>query len=380
MKERSGQCQSLTRRARIAIFVSFSGTGGVERMIMNLTAGLIDRGVNVDVIPVREKSAHLGSLHSAARMVDLESSHTLSSLPGLVRYLRAEKPDALLAAKDRANVIAVLARRIAGVSTRVVLRMGTTVSGALAGRRPLKEHLWYFRMKMLYPLADAVVAVSSGVAKDLEKNAGLSSALVTVIPNPVITTDLVALSEEPIEHPWYRDAGPPVILGVGRLTRQKDFPTLLRAFAAVRKSRSCRLIILGEGRDRSNLESLAKRLGIQEHVSLPGFARNPYPYMKRAAAFILSSLWEGSPNVLTEALALGTPVVSTDCPSGPREVLDHGRFGPLVPMGNPDTLAHAILTVLNAPPEKSLLKSAVAAYTVQESSRKYLDLLLGKGD
>lgn len=377
MKESSSQRDPIGR-ARIGIFVSFSGAGGVERMIVNLSGGLIDRGVNVDVIPVRKKSAHLGSLHPAARVVDLGSSHTLSSLPGLVHYLRVEKPDALLAAKDRANVIAVLARRIAGVSTRVVLRMGTTVSGALAGSRPLKQRLWYFRMKMFYPLADAVVAVSRGVANDLEKNAGLSSSLVRVIPNPVIAPDLIPRSGEPIEHPWYRDAGPPVILGVGRLTGQKDFPTLLRAFAAVRKTRPCRLIILGEGRDRSILELLAEKLGIQNHVSLPGFARNPFPYMKRAAVFVLSSRWEGSPNVLTEALALGTPVVSTDCPSGPREILDHGRFGPLVPMGNPDTMAHAILTVLKAPPEKPLLKNAVAAYTVQESSRKYLDVLLGK--
>jgi glycosyltransferase involved in cell wall biosynthesis len=364
---------------RIGVFVSFSGTGGVERMILNLTRGFVNLGAKVDMIPVRQKSIHLGALPPGVNVVDLGSSHTLSSLPGLVRYLRAEQPDALLAAKDRANSTAVLARRLARVPIRLVLRMGTTVSAAMAESRPLKERIWYLRMRMLYPSADAVVAVSNGVAEDLKKNAGLSPSLLRVIPNPVITPELISKAQEPLDHPWFKEGAEPVLLGVGRLTRQKDFPTLLRAFALVRKNRSCHLMILGEGRNRAALKTISAGLGIRDDVAMPGFMENPYPYMNKAALFVLSSRWEGSPNVLTEALALGTPVVSTDCPSGPKEILDHGRFGPLVPMGEPDAMAHAILTTLDAPLEKSLLKSAVRAYTVEESSRKYLKVLLGEG-
>jgi glycosyltransferase involved in cell wall biosynthesis len=249
----------------------------------------------------------------------------------------------------------------------------------MAESRPLKERIWYLRMRMLYPSADAVVAVSNGVAQDLKKNAGLSPSLLRVIPNPVITPELISKAQEPLDHPWFKEGAEPVLLGVGRLTRQKDFPTLLRAFALVRKNRSCHLMILGEGRNRAALKTISAGLGIRDDVAMPGFMENPYPYMNKAALFVLSSRWEGSPNVLTEALALGTPVVSTDCPSGPKEILDHGRFGPLVPMGEPDAMAHAILTTLDAPLEKSLLKSAVRAYTVEESSRKYLKVLLGEG-
>lgn len=370
-------CVRTPENPKIAVFVSFSGTGGVEKMVVNLTKGLVDLGAKIQMIPVKMESSHLGNLPPSVRIMKFGSPHTLGCLPALIRYLKSEQPDALLAAKDRANSTAVLARRLADVPTRLVLRMGTTVSAALGGRHPFKERIWYFRMRMLYPSADAVVAVSNGVAEDLRKNAGLSPSLLRVIPNPVITPELISKSQEPCDHPWFQEGAAPVILGVGRLTRQKDFSTLLRAFALVRKNRPCRLMILGEGQDRASLESLTADLGIRDDVTMPGFVKNPYAYMSKSALFVLSSRWEGSPNVLTEALALGTPVVSTDCPSGPEEILDHGRFGPLVPMGDPDAMAHAILTTLDAPLEKSLLKSAVEEYTVKESSRRYLETLLG---
>jgi glycosyltransferase involved in cell wall biosynthesis len=368
-----------TQRSRIAVFVSFSGTGGVERMLLNLARGLADLGPDVDLIPARTKSAYFETLPTRVRSVDLGASHTLTSLPGLARYLRTERPTALLAAKDRANQVAILARYFAGVSTRVVLRMGTTVSAAMAGKHLIKKRLWYLRMRILYPFADAVVAVSNGVADDLAKNAGLSPTLLRVIQNPVITPELMVLADQPVEHPWFSPGNAPVIMGVGRLTRQKDFPTLLRAFALVREKRLCHLTILGEGRDRVILESLARELGIRRDVCFPGFVENPYAYMRKAALFVLSSVWEGSPNVLTEALALGTPVVSTDCPSGPREILANGRYGPLVRMGDYHALARSILTTIDSPPEKSLLKGAVRDYTVEASSRRYLEVLLGGG-
>ncbi len=363
---------------RIAVFVSFSGSGGVERMILNLLKGLVDLGIPLDLVPVKMEGTHIRSLPPEVRVVDPGSSHTLSTLPGLVRYLKTERPTALLAAKDRANQTAVMARYLAGVPTRLVLRMGTTLSGAMAGRSRLKERFWYLRMRFLYPHADAVVAVSRGVANDLETRAFLPPSLLQVIENPVITPELLSMADEPLDHFWFQDRDCPVIIGVGRLTRQKDFITLVRAFAKVRKSRPCRLVLLGEGRDRFRIEKLANELGIRSDVDLPGFVNNPYTYMSKAALFALSSAWEGSPNVLTEALALGTPVVATDCPSGPREVLENGRYGPLVPIGDPEALADAIVSTLDAPIKKNLLKSAVRAYTVEISSKRYLDVLLGK--
>jgi glycosyltransferase involved in cell wall biosynthesis len=365
------------KHPKIAIFASFSGKGGVERMIVNLSEGLVALDCQVHLVIVKAQSKHLDLLPSTVNVVKLSASHTMSSLPALVTYLRRERPVALLAAKDRANQVAVLAKHLPGVSTRVVVRMGTTVSAALAGHSPLRKWLWYLPMRLIYPLADAIVAVSHGVAEDLSKIARLPLERIQVIPNPVITPGLARLGSKPVTHPWFAENGMPVILGIGRLTRQKDFPTLIKAFAAIRAKRQCRLLIIGEGRDRPAIEALAAELGIEDDVNLPGFVENPYAYMSRSALFVLTSLWEGSPNVLTEALALGVPVVATDCPSGPREILAGGRHGHLVPMGDATALAKAMLETLAKPPERDDLVAAVRQYTLNVSSRRYLDALLG---
>jgi len=365
-------------RPRIGVFVSFSGTGGVERMVLNLCEGLTALGCRVDLLLVKARSKHLEQLPALVHIRKLKAEHTLTSLPALVRYLKTERPDALLAAKDRANQIAVLAKKTAGVPTRVVVRMGTTVSAALAGKNRWRKLFWYLPMRLIYRSADAVVAVSQGVARDMVRITGRPASDIRIIRNPVITPRIFRLAREPAPHPWLVNGGEPVIVGIGRLTRQKDFPTLIRAFAAVRKKLPCRLIILGEGKDRDDLEHLAKRLSQSEQIAMPGFVENPYAYLKRAAMFVLSSAWEGSPNALTEALALGVPVVATNCPSGPREILKDGTIGRLVPVGDPDALAEAILATLSSPPDETLLKSAVREYTAEFSSLRYLDLLLGR--
>jgi glycosyltransferase involved in cell wall biosynthesis len=365
-------------RPRIGVFVSFSGTGGVERMVLNLCEGLVALGCRVDLLQVKAHSKHLEQLPSMVHIRKLKAEHTLTSLPALVRYLKTERPDALLAAKDRANQVAVLARKISGVPTRVVVRMGTTVSAALAGKNRCRKLFWYLPMRLIYRNADAVVAVSQGVARDVARITGLPTSDIRIIRNPVITPRIFRMASEPVPLPWPTKDGEPVIVGIGRLTRQKDFPTLIRAFAAVRKKLPCRLIILGEGKDRDNLEHLTKQLSLSEKIDMPGFVENPYAYLKRAALFVLSSAWEGSPNALTEALALGVPVVATDCPSGPRETLKDGAIGRLVPVGDPDALAAAMLATLSAPPDEILLKSAVREYTAEVSSQRYLDLLLGR--
>jgi len=369
---------SVNHNARVAIFASFSGQGGVERMIVNLAGGLAALGCPVDVVLARAKSPHLDSLPPGVRLIRLGSLHTMSSLPALVHYLRREHLTALLAAKDRANQVAIVAGRLARTSTRIVLRMGTTISAALNGKSSLRKAVWYAPLRVLYPMADAVVAVSEGVAADMTQIARLPPRKIHVIPNPVVTPKMFHLAQEPIEHPWFVDHSAPIIMGMGRLTRQKDFPTLIRAFAVVRSQSSCRLMILGEGQDRSKLKRLTEVLGIQDDVDFPGFVANPYRFLSRAKLFVLSSVWEGSPNALSEAMALGVPVVATDCPSGPREILQGGLYGPLVPMGDVDALAEAMRATLANPPDKVFLKLAVTDYTAEISSRRYLEVLLGK--
>jgi glycosyltransferase involved in cell wall biosynthesis len=366
------------RPERIALVVSFSGLGGVERMMVNLGTGLVEAGWPVDLLLVKAQGGHAGAIPSQVRVVELGARHSLSSVPALVRYLKRERPAVLLAAKDRMIKAAVVARWLAGVSTPVVGRLGTTVSAALEGRGGLKRRLWYQGMRLFYPQTDAIVAVSQGVADDIRHITGLPDTHVRVVPNPVWTPELMRLAREAADHLWLTGpdrASVPVILGVGRLTRQKDFPTLIRAFARLRQQRACRLIILGEGQQRPYLLALAGQLGVLQHLALPGFTANPYAYLSRSRLFVLSSLWEGSPNALTEALALGVPVVSTDCPSGPREILQGGRYGRLVPMGDVESLAQAMAETLENPLPAAMLQQAAQPYRVDASVRGYLDVM-----
>ena len=316
------------RQPKIGIFVSFSGEGGVERMIINLCKGLIHYGCQVDLLPVKSHSEHLPDYFPAGLKVHkFGANHTLSSLPALIRYLKTEGPDAILAAKDRANQTAILAKAISGVSTRIVVRMGTTVSAALAGKSYFRKLAWYLPMRLLYRRADDIITVSKGVAIDLARITGIKHSAMQVVQNPVISNLIFERAREPVSHPWLKEPCEPVILGIGRLTRQKDFPTLIRAFSKVREKLSSRLIILGEGNDRRDIEDLARKLSVKTDVDLPGYVNNPYAYLSRANLFVLSSAWEGSPNVLTEALAIGVPSVSTDCPSGPMEFRLNGMIG-----------------------------------------------------
>jgi glycosyltransferase involved in cell wall biosynthesis len=367
-------------RPHIAIFISFSGRGGVERMVTNLARGLLEAGCRVDMVIARARGEHLEFIPEGVNQIRLGKKHTLSSLPELVRYLKIEKPDALLAAKDRGIKVAVMARRLSGFEGRLVGRIGTTVSEAISGKGPLRKWAWYTGMRLFYPHTDHIVAVSDGVCADIKSITGMPPSRVTTVANPVISDELMEKSREAVNHPWFTDSNEPTILGVGRLTEQKDFTTLIRAFALVRERSACKLVILGEGRQREQLKDLISSLGLNNDVFLPGFEPNPYAWITASSLFVLSSKWEGSPNVLTESLALGTPVVSTDCRSGPKEILQDGKYGKLVAVGDFKGLAEAMVRTLEQPLPPETLREASANHTVEASSRMYLEhLLSGKG-
>jgi glycosyltransferase involved in cell wall biosynthesis len=225
------------------------------------------------------------------------------------------------------------------------------------------------------------------VADDLAAHFGIPRDRITVVHNPVVSGSLKEKAAAPVDHPWLASGAPPVVLSAGRLHPTKDYPTLIRSFARLRQVREARLLILGSGKNdeetarrRAELIELAAELGVSEDVDLPGFVPNPLPYMARAAVFVLSSLWEGFGNVLVEALACGCPVVSTDCPSGPAEILDHGRYGRLVPVGDDSAMAEAIAATLKSPPDRDVLRARGALFTVDRAVDAYLDLLLGRPD
>jgi glycosyltransferase involved in cell wall biosynthesis len=360
----------------LAIFLATSGHSGVDRVFRNLVPELARRGLRLDLLAIRGHGPHYGELPAGVRRIALDAGHVNPALPALVRYLRRERPQVLLTDKDRVNRVALIARWLARVPTRVGVRLGTTPSVNLANRGAVERGVQIASMRALYRLADAVLVPSRGAAADLAALARLPPALVRVVPSPIVGPALHALAAEPAGHPWFADAGERPLVGVGELSERKDFATLVRAFARLHADRpGARLVILGEGRRRAELEQLARALGIADAVSLPGFVTNPYAYLARAAGFALSSRWEGMPVALLEALSLGVPSVACDCPSGPREVLADGRYGPLVPVGDDAALATALGELLDRPLPKAMLQEAARPYTVEASASAYLAAL-----
>ncbi len=330
----------------LSVFIPSLRGGGAERVMVALANGFAARGLGVDLVLVKAEGPYLDDVAPGVRVVDLGARRVLSSLPALVGYLRRERPCVLLSAMNHVNVVALLARRLAQVSTRVVVSEHANFSQWRQHATPLQSYIITPLMCWTYPWADNVVAVSSGVADDLAPVIGLTRASIAMVHNPVVSEDMLAYANAPLDHPWFAPTAPPVVLGVGRLTAQKDFDSLLRAFAKLRQKRQARLMILGEGELRSKFEALIEALGLSADVALPGFQSNPLAYMRRASLFVLSSRFEGFGNVLVEAMACGTPVVSTDCPSGPAEILEDGKWGRLVPVGDVGALADAMLATL----------------------------------
>ena len=285
---------------------------------------------------------------------------------GVAAYLDRERPDALLAMNVLAAAAATMATHIAQRPIRTV----ATLHESLNRRRLLR------RARCSYPYADSVVGVSHGVSTEFAKITGLKCGQPQVIYNPVVSENIEHRSREPANHPWLDSPELPVILAIGKLNKRKNFPLLLAAFARLLTHRPARLLVLGDGRMKPKLLALTKRLGIEESVDFPGFKENPFAFLAKADLFVLSSRHEALPTVLIEAMACGCPVVSTDCPFGPREILEEGRFGPLVPVGDSEALAAAMVRVLDAPPSRNVLRERAALFSIDRAVDRYEALLL----
>lgn len=359
-----------SRPLKVAIYLPTLAGGGAERVMLNLAEAFDQRGSSVAVVVASSVGELSGHVDGRLELVDLRSGRVARSLRPLAAYLRTERPDILIASLGHANLAALAARWWSGSPTRVVVTEHLAVDARYAG---IRDAVFRAFSRWFYPRADAIVAVSQGVADSFALATGLSRERIQVVYNPVLTPAYWQRVAAACTHPWFAAGQPPVVLGVGRLNPQKDFVTLIRAFSRARDRAPSRLVILGEGAERASLESEVASNGLRlgEDVALPGFVADPYPFMAAASLFVLSSVREGLPTVLIEALAAGTRVVSTDCDSGPDEILAGGRYGRLVPVGDVDALSNAMVESL-AGPRGSVPDTAWRAYTPEAATEGYL--------
>jgi glycosyltransferase involved in cell wall biosynthesis len=389
---------------RIAVLTRGITGGGVQKMSLNLAGELAARGWQVDllsrragdpsVVPAGVRATVLRKqLGVVGRGLALRADpagfstllqpvlgcaiapEPLRYLPALVEYLREARPRALLSATTYLNLVALWARRLAGSSARVLVSERDSLSANLRTGRNRRAWRWRHAPPLLarvYPWAEAVVAVSDGVADDLATLTGLDRSVFQTIYNPVVGADIEARSQQPLEDAWFEPGAPPVVLSAGRLVAKKQYGVLLEAFAQLRAQRSARLVILGDGPERGRIEQRARQLGVSDDVRLLGWCENPYPYLQRAAVFAMTSNREGFGNVLVEALRCGCPVVATDCPSGPGEILGGGRFGELVPVGDVPAVAAALARSLDTPADRARLRARGAEFTAERAADAYL--------
>ena len=357
---------------RVAIYMPSLEGGGAERAMVDLANGLPAEGLTTDLVVIRDEGPWRRLLSDDVRLVAIRSRRALPGFVKLMRYLRRAGPEVVVANGARSIILAMLARWF---TRRFILiaRIPVNLSAGLA-TVTLKWRIIGAVQASLLPRADAIITNSVGSSEDIAHSLPAASHKVHTIHNPVVQPSMAYEASKPVDHPWFRSHAT-IILAVGRLEPPKDHATLIRAFALVGQQRKVRLIVLGEGNERRNLVKLTHELGVAHKVDFPGFHANPFAFMAKSRLFVLSSIREGMPNVLIQAMACGTPVVSMDCPSGPREVLEDGRWGPLVPVGDARLLADAMSGTLDNPPPPAPLIARAAAFSEEASIQAYVRLM-----
>lgn len=357
----------------IVIFLPSLAGGGAERLHINQAPELAKLGYNITFLVNLKIGSLCDQLPSGIKTECLNAANTLQTIIPLYRFLRQNKPDILLCNLHICNMAGLVMKLIPWIKTKIITSFHCTLTPISRRNKSLSTRLRSLVYRYFLWLSDAVVAVSEGVKDDVLTTTLLPKEKIHVIYNPVITDAFIHAAEQAQAALPDRDreSYEPLILGVGRFTVQKDFKTLISAFAKVRTTQKCRLRLLGEGPFRDRLIEQIQSLGLTDQVELPGFLKNPVSSFCEADVFVLSSLYEGLGNVLIEAMACGTPVISTDCPSGPAEILENGKYGHLVPVGDVEALAQAIRKTLAAPLPKEKLRERGLYFTAARAAQQY---------
>jgi len=369
----------------IAFFLESLDGGGAERAIVALAGEIVGRGYTVDLVVARTDSDFRHEISSGVNVVDLASQTHLRTLFRLIAYIRRRNPTVMMSSLDVPNIMLVVAAKISGYKGRTMISQRAVV--AASQREWSLSHRWLIMLlqRTLFKRADALISNSHAAAKELRALFGVPAERIHVIHNAVNVRRIIRLSDESLSAIWLSKIQGPLIVSVGSLTTRKDVGTLIRAFALVKAKRQASLVLVGkvEGEnsvgERDKIEKLISDLELGANVHLPGFDANPYKWIAAAAVFVSSSTAEGFSNVIAEALALGRPIVATDCPGDTAELLQHGKWGRLVPVGDPERMADAILAALDDPnPPNGRIRAA--DFTPSNSTSAYLKALLPNGE
>ncbi len=360
---------------RICFVIAAFSDGGVSRVVSNLANEFIDRGIDVDVVAlVPNYYTSKRQYASEVNLISLGGPRILSFILLWRYFMQNRDYDAIISAIDFVNVHTMLASKMARVRSKVIVTTHTNLSEE---KRQISSKILkvvYRLASSLYPLAENVCAVSSGVATSMHEELGLRGVDIQVIYNPIVHKEMLkTVPDRP--HLWYSEKIP-VIIGCGRLTKQKNFKQLINAFSKLTQHQKVRLILLGDGQLKDELVQQVEVLGLSEYVYFAGNVVNPLDYFYYSRMLVVSSLWEGFGNIIVEALSMGCPVVSTDCPSGPSEILENGKWGRLVETNNEAALYQAMLEELSDQQvSKSFLQKRASDFTVNDIAEKYLSLV-----
>jgi glycosyltransferase involved in cell wall biosynthesis len=351
--------------------------GGAERAIVALAGEIAKQGHVVDLVLGNADSDYRSEISRAVNIHDFATISPLRVFFRLIAYLRRRNPIAVMSALDTPNIMLALAAKLAGYKGKIIISQRAVVDASLRELAPGRRMLTGLLQRLCFPLADALISNSLAAADDLQALFGIPTDRVVTIHNALDVDRINQLASVPLNDPFLLKCQTPLIVSVGSLTPRKDMETLIKAFGIVNANRQARLVIIGKGAERPKIESLISALGLSENVHIPGFDANPYKWMAAADVFVSSSTGEGFPNVIAEALALGRSIVATDCPGDTAELLEHGKWGRLVPVSDPERMAHAILAALDDPdtPDGRI---RAADFSPSKITSDYLNVLLPK--
>jgi len=361
---------------KIALFIKSLNGGGAERVVLNLANEFYERKIPLILILRFKKGVYLKELNPDIKIVELGTNNPFLMINRIIKACKDNKITTLFPVMHSSNIIGLIANVFLRI--RIVIRESNTFDDFFnkKGLKKIKMTILLCLMKLWYPQSEKIIANTKDTANDILKHINVPKEKVVVINNPLVNERITKLSKEPINDLKYSKITKPRIISVGRLVYQKNYEFLIKCFKQVKKTLpEASLIILGTGPLKNQLITLVKELDLDNEVHFLGFVNNPYKYLKNSDVFVLSSFFEGFGNVLVEALAVGLPIVSTDCPGGPREILDNGNYGTLVPLNNVDAMTNAIIQTIRKKNDTKSLVERANSYSINKIADVYLKVM-----